>query len=176
MSPAARLVTLTAYKDNEAALRWGSPSPLAAGSARALGTAARSPSTAPHACPDTALLMGGGGCRLYERLGFVVCDLWEDKLWLRDAEKGRPGKPRRLLMVRWPGLQLSGSGSAGDGGCSSSSAGGGGSSSAGDGRTSSSRGSAAGGGDAAAARPPGGKEGGEQLEAAVAAPPEQQLQ
>jgi len=39
--------------------------------------------------------------RLYSLLGFKLCESWQDPNWLRDAEYGRPGKPRRLLLC-WP--------------------------------------------------------------------------
>lgn len=40
--------------------------------------------------------------RLYEGAGFRVCNQWMDKAWLRDAERGRPGKPRRVLLAWRP--------------------------------------------------------------------------
>lgn len=36
--------------------------------------------------------------RLYQKLGFVLVE-WQDPNWLRDAEKGRIGIPKRLLMT-----------------------------------------------------------------------------
>ncbi len=41
-----------------------------------------------------------GGCRLYQDCGFVEAEAWVDEAWARDAERGRPGKARRVLMVR----------------------------------------------------------------------------
>lgn len=58
--------------------------------------------------------------RLYQRMGFEVCEDYMDRAWLADAEKGRVGQPRRLLLVRRH------DGSGGDSSSGDSSAAGGG--------------------------------------------------
>ncbi|KAG2430765.1 hypothetical protein HYH02_013604 [Chlamydomonas schloesseri] len=40
------------------------------------------------------------GRRLYERNGYEEAEDWVDARWEQDAEKGRIGKPRRLLLFR----------------------------------------------------------------------------
>lgn len=39
--------------------------------------------------------------RLYERAGFLQQAAWEDERWKAEAERGKVGKPRRLLMAKW---------------------------------------------------------------------------
>jgi hypothetical protein len=38
--------------------------------------------------------------RLYHEAGFVESKAWVDKRWREDAENGRLGKPRRMLLVK----------------------------------------------------------------------------
>lgn len=58
-------------------------------------------SCAPPCC---CLLSCRCACRrLYEQWGFEATP-WEDPLWMQDAEKGKMGRQRRIMMVK----QLSG--------------------------------------------------------------------